>query len=711
MATTSAVQFSEKCLRQEGGGVKVDGEIIFQAPLPGTTDGSTTIEASSENKDDNSVSQVYLHESPLDEETPSILNVAAPEFVPVSVPTEMKDDENAAVSSSSNVSSSQSVYPHKYRHFNKHQPYHQYPMIPDYSMIRGPIPSHLPLPYPYMFSRHPRDPLIPLSMPFGYSYPPIQLQQSRMFPDGAPRHVYTAGVPSEFYMMEFGTPFQQNIQSQLYSWAGVPEHTPQSPDPEHELHDGQDDRDGAQEIASPNASTISDAVEPRSHDNVASFENDGDQLPTASSSDNMLQYSTIIENNDSHLDDASDSSVSNAKTDFSSEEVHPIKDNSTGQVVDTGYIHKHIDNNPRDELPPPVVPKASPECDDSGKSDLESSLEKTEVIELSQEIPSTNSNVEKDETYCTTGDICDPVKQLTQEDKTKFPLEDKLTTQTVTEVVKSEPQPTITPPISIDKDDNKVVSEEKLTAPTPPVMTKKLPSTSLGNKINEPKVRPPPSAGLAGEPQQQLQHRVDRKTSNNSSSNNRTANQFSNSRENNYSRTDSQTPTGSGKMSSKGSAKSGPSIILRAPNAPEKKMYQLSSHVDPSSVNTSSSRDTHYSSSSSASVAPELKKSQLNPSGHSASKEMSNSSNASTSNSQTEARKSHPVTAWGQTKKWSQLFNSNNTSPKDTTMPSKEHIVQSDLPLSTGSEAVAELVLPAPNPEHINKQLKSLGGK
>ena len=697
VGTTSAVQFSEKCLRQEGGGVNVDGEIIFQAPLPGT-DGSASIDVcANENSEGDLLAEVQAHESPLNEETSSFLNVAAPEFVPELAPAEMKDEEeeNVAVSSNSDVSSSQSAHPHKHRHFNKHQPYQQYPMIPDYSMLRGPIPSHLPLPYPYYVPRHPREPLIPLGMPFGYPYPPMQLQQSRMFPDGFPgRHpqVYTAGMPSEIYMMEFGGPFPQDIQNRLYSWTGVPEQTGQSPEPEHEV---QDSPDGMQENTSPTAN-IGDTVEPRLQDNVTSLESDGDQFPVTNLSDNTSQFSTKIESNDLHYDDTGDSNIDNDKASFS-EEVHPIKDNSTGQVVDTGYIHKHVDSSQSDdETPSAVTSKALPEYDDSAKDNLESNSERAEVMELSQEGPPADNTVQQDEEYAatTTVEICD-VTKLPED------TESVQTEQAVAEITKPEPQPTITP-ICVGSD-VKVVPEEKPAATSPPLVTKKLPSTTLGNKLNEPKTKAPPVT---------QQHKVDRRTSN-SNNNLRTSNQFSSSRENSYSRTDSQTFTSSGKMSSKGSTKSGPNIILRAPNAPEKKTYQQSYHAEPATAYTTGSKDTNHSSSSSAaSVASEVKKSHSNSSTHSVSKEANNSSPANSSNTtvqcNTQAEVKKPP-AWGQTKKWSQLFNNNSSSKETAVSPNKDPVAQGDPMLSSSSETVTDQI--PPNPEHINKQLKSLGGK
>lgn len=710
MGATGAVQFSEKCLRQEEGGVKVDGEIIFQAPLPPTGGGSTTTDVcANEGKEDDLLAEVQPHESPLNEETSSFLNVAAPEFVPESTPAEIKDDEeeeeNVAASSSSDVSSSQPTHPHKHRHVNKHQPYHPYPMIPDY-MVRGPFPSHLPLPYPYFLPRHPREPLIPLSVPFGYPYPPIHLQQSRMFPDGFPArhpHVYAAGMPSEIYMMDFPGPFPQDVQTRLYSWGGVPEQVAQSsPEPDHEAHDSQDDRDGTQEITSPNTN-VNDTAEPRPHNNVTSSENNGNQFPIASlSSGNTSQFSTVIERSDSQLlNDASDDSdnISDVKTDFN-EEIHPIKDNSTGQVVDTGYIHKH-DSSHNNEMPSTAASKASLGNDSSSKSDLESSSEKAEVTELSQDSLPPDNTAQQDETYCTataTVNISDTAKQLLEDPENAQIVQ---TQHTVTEIIKVEPQPTITP-TSVDND-NKMIPEEKLAAASPPVVTKKLPSTALGNKLNEPKIKP--AVVVAGEPQQ---YKVDKKTS---YSNSRTSNQFSSSRENNHFRTDPQTSTSSGKLSSKGSTKSGPSIILRAANPPEKKTYQQMTHTESASVNTSNREMSHSSSSSSTSVASqtEVKKTQSN----SVSKETSSSSNSSNSNIQShpqvEVKKSHTGPAWGQPKKWSQVFD-NNTSLKDTSSPSKDPVVQSDL-VSTTNGTVVEQTSTPPNPEHINKQLKSLGGK
>ena len=694
MGTTSAVQFSEKCLRQEGGGVNVDGEIIFQAPLPGTDSStSTDVYADEIREEGDLLVEVQAHKLPLNEETSSFLNVAAPEFVPESTPAEIKDEEeNVAESSNSDGSSSQSAHPHKHRHFNKHQPYQQYPMIPDYSMLRSPIPSHLPLPYPCYVPRHPREPLIPLGVPFGYPYPPMQLPQSRMFPDGFPgRHpqVYTAGMPSEIYMMEFGGPFPQDIQSRLYSWTGVPEQAGQSPEPEHEVHDSPDD---TQDSTSPN-SNIGDALEPRSHDNFTSLESDGDQLPVTNLSDNNTsQFSTKIESNDPHYDDTGDSNIDNDKTGFS-EEIHPIKDNSTGQVVDTGYIHKHVaSSHGDDETPSTVISKALPEHDDSAKDNLESSSEKAEVTELSQEGPPTDNTAQQDEDFCaaiTTVDICDVAEQP-PEDRQSVQAE-----QAVTEI--TEPEPTITP-ICVGND-VKVVPEEKSTATSPPVVAKKLPGTALGNKLNEPKSKPPPVT---------QQHKVDRRTSNNNN-NLRTSNQFSSSRESSYSRTDSQTSAGSGKMSSKGSTKSGPNIILRAPNAPEKKPYQQSYHVETATAHITSGKDTNHSLSS---VASEAKKSHPSLSTHSITKEASNSSstpNSSTivqSNAQVEVKK---PPAWGQTRKWSQLFNSNSSSKETVASPSKDPIVQ-DHPVPSGSSETVTDQTP-PNPEHVNKQLKSLGGK
>ena len=695
VGTTSAVQFSEKCLRQEGGGVNVDGEIIFQAPLP-STNGSTSADAcADESSEGELLAEVPAHGSPLSEETSSFLNVAAPEFVPETAPGETKDDEEEenVASSNSDVSSSQSAHPHKHRHFNKHQAYQPYPMIPDYSMLRGPIPSHLPLPYPYYIPRHPREPLIPLGVPFGYPYPPMQLQQSRMFPDGFPgRHpqVYTAGVPSEIYMMEFGGPFPQDIQGRLYSWTGVPEQAGQSPDHEHEV---QNSPDGMQDNSSLTANT-GDTTEPKAQDNVTILEDDGDQFPVTDLSANTL---TKIESNELQYDDTGDSNIDNDKAGFS-EEIHPIKDNSTGQVVDTGYIQKNVNNCQSDETPSTVTSKAFPEHDDLAKNNLESNSEKAEVMELSQESPPADSTAQQDEEYCTaitTVEISDGAKLS----------EDAQTVQAelaVTEITES--QPTITP-ICVG-DDVKVVPEEKPVATSPPpVVAKKLSSTGLGNKLNEPKIKPPPVA---------QQHKVDRRTSNNNN-NLRTSNQFSSSRESSYSRTDSQASAGNGKISSKGSTKSGPNIILRAPSAPEKKTYQQSYYVEPASPYTTGGKDTNHSSSSSvASAASEMKRSHSNSSTHSVSKETSNLSSTPNSSSttvqcttQVEVKKPQ---AWGQSKKWSQLFNNNSSSSKETAvLASKDPVVQADPVSSSSSEPVINQ--PPPNPDHVNKQLRSLGGK
>ena len=697
VGTTGAVQFSEKCLRQEGGGINVDGEIIFQAPLPGT-DGSSSIDVCvGESSEGDLLDEIQARGSPLNEEASSFLNVAAPEFVPELAPTEMKDgeEEENVVSSNSDVSSSQSAHPHKHRHFNKHQVYQPYPMIPDYSMLRGPIPSHLPLPYPYYIPRHPRDPLIPLGMPFGYPYPPMQLQQSRMFPEGFPgRHpqVYTAGVPSEIYMMEFGAPFSQDIQGQLYPWTGVPEQAGQSPESEHEV---QDSPDGMPENSSPTANT-GDTTESRAQDNITILEGDGDQFPMTDLSENTPQFSTKIESNDLQYDDTGDSNIDNDKAGFS-EEIHPIKDNSTGQVVDTGYIQKNVSNSQSDETPSTVTSKAFPEHDDLAQDNLELNSEKAEVIELSQDSSPADNTVQQNEEYCTvtaTVEICDVAKLPEDAQNVRTEL-------AITEI--TEPQPTITP-VCVGND-VKVVPEEKPVSTSPPVVAKKLSSTGLGNKLNEPKIKPPPVA---------QQHKVDKRTSNNNNSL-RTSNQFSNNRESSYSRMDSQTSAASGKISSKGSTKSGPNIILRAQNAPEKKSYQ-SYYVEPAGPYTTGSKDTNYFSSSSATsaAASEVKKSHSNSSTHSVSKEASNSSSIPNSsnatvqcNTQVEVKKPQ---AWGQTKKWSQLFNNNSSSSKETAVSaSKDPVVQADQVSSGLSEPVINQT--PPNPERVNKQLKSLGGK
>ena len=722
VGTASAVQFSEKCLRQEGGGVKVDGEIIFQAPIA-PTDGHTTTEVcASENKEGNQLAEVQAgHESPLNEETSSFLNVAAPEFVPEATPTEIKDEEEEetiAVNSSSDVSSSQAGQSHKHRHFNKHQAY-PYHAIPDY-MARGPPFPPLHLPYaPYLIPRHPREPLIPMGMPIGYPYPPMHLQQSRMFPDGFPtRHpqIYAAGIPSEIYMMDFMGSFPQDVQNRHYPWGGAPEQTGQSPEPNYEAHDDSpDDGDATQEVTSPNTN-VSDTTEPRSHDDVTLSEDSVNQYPVTGSSD-VSQFATTIEHKDPQLlDDTS----STTKTEVFNEEIHPIKDNSTGQVVDNGYIHKDIDSSHEDKIPPSVASKASLELDSSSKSDLDSSSEKAEVTELSQDILPVDNTVLREDICCTVTtvvDASDPAKQSPEETARQPPdkqqlLEDAPTTQVehVTEIVKPEPQPTITP-ISVDND-NKVVPEEKSAAACLPVVVKKLPNTALGNNSSEQKVKPP---AVTGDQQQQQQHKVDRKTSYNNS---RTSNQFSSSRENNCSRTDSQSSTSSGKISSKGpNNKSGPSIILRAANVPEKKLYQQMPHIDSIPVNTSGNRDTSHSSSG-ASVT-ELKKIQSNTSSmQSISKETSNPSMAPNNNSssnvqnnsQVEVKKSHTVQAWGQTKKWSQLFN-NGASSKDTVPPSKDLVQGNPIPSTSPSDTVAKQASTPPNPEHVNRQMKSLGGK
>ena len=722
VGTASAVQFSEKCLRQEGGGVKVDGEIIFQAPIAPTDGRTTTDVCASENKEGDQLAEVQVgHESPLNEETSSFLNVAAPEFVPESTSAEIKDDEEEetiAVSNSSDVSSSQTGQSHKHRHFNKHQAYPY--VLPDY-MVRGPPFPPLHLPYaPYLIPRHPREPLIPLSMPFGYPYPPMHLQQSRMFPDGFPaRHpqIYTTGVPSEIYMMDFMGPFPQDVQNRHYPWGSVPEQARQSPEPNHEAHDdSQDDGDATQEVTSPNAN-VSDTTEPRSHDNVALSEDSVNQYPVTSSSDNVSQFATTTEHTDAQLlDDTS----GNTKTEVFSEEVHPIKDNSTGQVVDNGYIHKDINSSHKDKIPPSVTSKASLEVDSSSsKSDLESNSEKVGVTELSQDIPPVENTVLHEETCCTVTtvvDACVTAKQPPEETARQLPDKHQLSedaqimqVEHVTEIVKPEPQPTITP-ISVDND-SKVLPEEKSAAAGLPVVVKKLPNTALGNNTSEQKVKPPAVTG-----DQQQQHKVDRKASYNNS---RTSNQFSSSRENNCTQTDSQSATGSGKISSKGLNKSGPSIILRAANAPEKKSCQQQMpHIDSAPVNTSGSRDTSHSSSSGASVN-ELKKTQSNASMQNVSKETNNSSTLAPNNngsnvqnnSQVEVKKSHTVQAWGQTKKWSQLFN-NGASSKDAIPPTKDSVVQGNqIPSTSPSETVAKQASTPPNPEHVNRQLKSLGGK
>ena len=726
VGTTGAVQFSEKCLRQEGGGVKVDGEIIFQAPIA-PTDGSTATDVSaSESKEgDQLAEELVVCESPLNEETSSLLNVAAPEFVPESTPTEIKDEEeNIAVNNSSDVSSSQGGQSHKHRHFNKHQAY-PYHMIPDY-MVRGPPFPPLHLPYaPYLIPRHPREPLIPLSMPFGYPYPPMHLQQSRMFPDGFPtRHpqIYAAGIPSEIYMMDFmGGPFPQDAQNRHYPWGSIPEQAGQSPEPTYEAHDGsQDDGVGSQEMTSSNTN-VTDTTESRSHDSVTLSEDGGNQYPVA---DSTSQLAAIVEHNDPQLlDDTSGNNISNMAEVFS-EEVHPIKDNSTGQVVDNGYIHKDIDSSHKDKTPSVGSTKASLELDSSSKSDLESSSEKAEVTELSQDTPPADNTVQHEDGYCTATTIADVsvpaiqpseemAKQPPEHMDRQQPLEDAQPMQTehvvVPESVKPELQPTITP--SSADSDNKVVPEEKSAVVGLPVAAKKLPSTALGNNPSEQKIKAPP---VTGEPQQ---HKVDKKTSYNNS---RTSNQISSSRENNYSRIDSQTSASSGKISSKGSNKSGPSIILRAANPPEKKAYQQIPHIDSVHVNTSSSRDMSHSSSSGSSFTSqaELKKTQLNTSAQSVSKETNNSSMVSNNNSsnvqnnsQVEVKKSQTVQAWGQAKKWSQLFN-NGTSSKDTALPTKDPVVQSNsVPATSPGEPVAKQASTPPNAEHINKQLKSLGGK
>ena len=708
VATTSAVQFSEKCLRQEGGGVKVDGEIIFQAPLPLIDGTMATNVCTTEGKGGGLVAEVQTHEeSSLNEETSSFLNVAAPEFVPESTPGEIKDDEEdiVAVSSSNDVLSSQQVHPHKHRHFNKHQQYHPYHMIPDY-MMRGPFPSHLPLPYPYFLPRHPREPLIPMSVPFGYPYPPMQLQQqSRMFSDGFPaRHpqVYAAGMPSEIYMMDFMNSFPQDVQNRQYSWGNVPEPAVQSPEPDHEVQDGQDDdRISAQEIT-PSSTNVPDATEPRLQDNVASLENGGNQFPVTSPLDDASQLSTIIEDNDPRLvDDTSSSNICNVKTDFS-EEVHPIKDNSTGQVVDTGYIHKHIDGGHDDETPSTVPSKASLEPDSSSKSELESSLEKAEVTEFSQDSLPTDNTAQQYKNPCTAATITNvsDAARHSPEDTTRLPPEDAQIEHNFTEMKKPELRSTATL-VSVDNN-NKIVLEENVATTSPSVATKKLPSTALGNKLNEPKLKSP-----AGEAQQ---HRVDKKTGYNNS---RTSNQFSSSREINYSRTDSQTSATSGKMSTKGSTKSGPNIILRATNASEKKTYQ---HVDSASVNTSN-KETSYSASS-VPFQTEVKRAQPNIPTHSVSKEtggssvsLNGNSSKSQSNPQVEVKKSQTPVAWCQGRNWSQFMNSSSSVKDTASSSSKDLVTQSDSVLTSTSGAVVEQTLTLPNPEHVNRQLKSLGGK
>jgi len=706
VGTASAVQFSEKCLRQEGGGAKVDGEIIFQTPLP-TADSTTNDFHISKGIEDDMLVEVQTCEPPLNEETSSFLNVAAPEFVPESAPAQLKDEENAVVSSNSDVSSSQTVHPHKYRHFNKQQPFHPYQMIPaEYAMIRGTIPSHLPIPYPYYLQQRSREPLIQFGIPFGYPYAPVHFQQSRMFSDGFPLrapHVYAAGVPSDMYVMDLGGTYPQDVQNRLYSWSGVPEQSVRSPEPEGEVHDNLESRDSTQETISPNTNNVNDAMEARSHDHVASSEHSGDQFPaTSSSSDSMSQFSTRIETNSEHLmgGGTGDSNISNIKNNFS-EEVHPIKDNSTGQVVDTGYIHKQIDNSQNEESPSTEASKPSEEHDDSTKSDLELSSEKDEAMELSQEsIPSDNVT-QQDQNYCdvmtmvdmtTTVDICNKVKE---------PSENGQNIQTenaITEIIKAEPQPTITS-ISVDSG-SKIVPEEKLAATSLPVVAKKVLNNTLGTKLNEPRTKP-----IAGEPQSQ-QHKVDRKYSSNN--NNRT-NQLSTSRENNYSRTDTQSSVSSGKMSSKVMNKSGASIILRTVSASEKKTYQQSSHTEHTH---SSSRDMNHSSFSGTLAGPqtEAKKSHSNFSAHSSIRDTSHSSSATNGStvSQAEVKKPHTVPAWGQAIKWSQVFD-NSASSKDIASTSKDSVTQSDSVPSAG-ESVVDQTSRSPDPEHVNRQLKSLGG-
>ena len=693
METANAVQFSEKCLRQKGGGVKVDGEIIFQAPLPSANDNAITDVCANESSKDDLLTEVQAHGSPLNEETPSFLNVAAPEFVPESAPPEIKDEEeNVIVGSSSDVSSSQSAHPQKQRHFNKHQQYPAYPVLPDYPMLRGHIPPHLPLPYPYYMPRHPREPLIPVGMPFGYPYPPMQLQQSRAFADGRHPQIYTAGMPSEVYMMEFGVPFPQDIQGRLYPWAGVPDQAAQSPEPDQEAHDSPD---GTQENLSPTANTGGGA-ESRSHNNNAtSSENDADQFPVANSSDDV---STKLETSDSHFDDTGGDAIGTSKTEFS-EESHTIKDNSTGQVVDTGYIHKNMSSSchNNDDTPSTVVSKVLPEHIDLVKSNLESNSEKAEVTGSSREGLSDELVVQQDRDNSTpliASDICDPPTQLKDAQNVQ-------TEHAVAEITKPELQPTVTP-ISVCND-AKVISEEKLPVTSPPVVTKKLPGTALGNKLNEPKLKPTPVA---------QHHKVDRKTSNNNHF--RTSNQFSSTRENSNCHTDSLASTSSGKMSSKGLNKSGPNIILRASNPPEKRTYQQSYHVDPVAMHSTGNKDTHYTSSfSSNSVSSEAKKSHPHSS---VPKETSNFSSSANSNSttahsgtQVETKKPNSAPAWGQGKNWSQLFNNNSSSKDTTVLPAKESVVQG-VPISSGSSEMVTEQAP-PNLENVNKQLKSLGGK
>ena len=685
METANAVQFSEKCLRQEGGGVKVDGEIIFQAPLPSTNDDAIADVCTNESCKDDLCTEVQAHESPLNEETPSFLNVAAPEFVPELAPPEIKDEEENVVSSSSDVLSSQPTHPQKQRHFNKHQQYPTYPVLPDYSMLRGHIPPHLPLPYPYYMPRHPREPLIPVGMPFGYPYPPMQLQQSRVFPDGRHPPVYTAGMPSEIYMMEFGIPFPQDIQGRLYPWTGLPEQAAQSPEPDHEAHDSPD---GTQGNLSP-TTNIGGGAEPRPHDdNATSSEDD---VHVANPSDNV---STKLETSDSHYDDTGGDTIDTNKT----EETHPIKDNSTGQVVDTGYIHKHTSSNSHNngDISSTVVSKALPEHVDLVKSDSESNSEKAEATGVSQESLPAELVIQQDRDYSTPlttkADICDPSIQLPENVEKEH---------AVAEITKPELQPTVAP-ISVCND-VKVIPEEMSPTITPPVVTKKLPGTALGNKLNEPKLKPTPVA---------QHHKVDRKTNNNNHF--RTSSQFSSTRDNSNCHTDSPTSTSSGKMSSKGLNKSGPSIILRASNPPEKRTYQQSYHVDPVTTHCTGSKDTHYASSSSSnSVSSEAKKSHPHSS---VPKETSNSSSVTNSNNttahvgtQVEVKKPNSAPAWGQGKNWSQLFNNNSSSKGTAVLPVKESVVQG-IPMSSGfSEMVTEQA--PPSREHVNNQLKSLGGK
>ena len=703
--TASAVQFSENCLKQEGGDVKVDSEIIFQTPLlTGEVSATTSNVCVSEGKEDGLLPEIQTHESPQNEETSSFLNVAAPEFVPVSTPGQTKDKEsNVAISTSNNssnssssssnstdVSSSQPVQPHKHRHFNKHQPYQQYHMIPDYSMMRAPIPPHLPLPYPYFLPHHSQESLLPLSVPYGYPYPPMPLQQSRVFTDSFPArhpHVY-AGMHPEFYMMEYGGPFPQDMQNRLYSWnGGVPEQPPvQSPEPESEVHDNPDGKDTTQESSPPSTST-SITAELRSHDTNTSPEHSIDQAPIINSSNNPTQFSTVIETDDP--DEAGGINTSSSKTDFS-DEIHPIKDNSTGQVVDTGYIHKHIDNNK--VVPSLPASKASLECDDATKCALESNSDKTEVIELSQETVPSDNTVQQDPcrpTVKTATDVCDETNS--SEDANAVQTE-----HTVPDTVK--PEPTIT---SISVDNNVKVVPEKPTTTTPLVGARKVPSTTLGNKLSEQKTK-----SAAGETHSQ-QHKVDRKPSSNSI-NNRTSNQFSSNRENNYHRSESQTSTGSNKISSKGATKSGPSIILRS----EKRTYSQSSHVEP----VSSNKD-YFSTS-----GPESKKFQSYSHTNSASKEtnhapassnssssssISSSSSGITTNTPNDPKKQ---AAWGQTKKWSQLFNSS-TSSKDTVSSlSKEPVAQSDVVMSSSSSETVVEQTSTLSTQSVNKQLISLGG-